>query len=107
MKYINITPHAIHLVCADGSQVEIPASGIIARVSEQMVPVREDIVPLVQSKFGEVVNLPDPQLGVMYITSRIVMSACPNRRDLCAPGSLTRDPDGRITGCTNLIVQPD
>ncbi len=105
MKYVNITPHTINLVCEDGKEVVIAPSGIVARVSEFFVRQSYDIVPLVSSEFGTVFDLPDPEDGVMYITSRIVMGAAPDRTDLCAPGSLLRDGEGKIVGCTNLIVR--
>ena len=59
-------------------------------------------IPISSSSYGEVVDLPAPQVGVYYIVSRLVMSACPNRQDLLVPNDLVRDEAGRVIGCRSL-----
>ena len=81
MKYINLTPHAIHL--NDGRS--FAASGQIARVTSSFSEVKDDLCTQV---FGEVSDLPAPQEGVRIIVSAMVLSALQgSRSDVVAPAT--------------------
>lgn len=105
---INLTPHAVNIVNNDGSvSVTIEASGNVARCSQSIsiigsVTINSVAIPISSSSYGEVVDLPDPQAGVYYIVSRLVMSACPNRQDLLVPNDLVRNDAGQVIGCRSL-----
>ena len=107
-QIINLTPHAVNIVGDDNSVViTIEASGNVARCSQTIdivgdITVNSVSIPISSSSYGEVVDLPAPQVGVYYIVSRLVMSACPNRQDLLVPNDLVRDEAGRVIGCRSL-----
>jgi hypothetical protein len=81
-KFINLTPHTI--VLNDGR--EFPSQGI-ARVAASFSSFDEDGV--CAQEFGQVTGLPEPQDGVLYIVSAMVLSAgkAQGRTDLVAPAT--------------------
>ena len=101
-KFVNLTPHAITLRRSDSPVGEaFPASGTVARCAVEKVQIGEiDGTPVYRSLFGDVVGLPEPVEGTVYIVSQLVAQAARNRSDLVFPDSLVRDEDGRIIGCT-------
>lgn len=105
---INLTPHSVNIIGNDNSvSVTIEASGNVARCSQTIdivgnITVNSVDIPISSSSYGEVVDLPDPQDGVYYIVSRLVMSACPARQDLLVPNDLVRNDAGQVIGCRSL-----
>lgn len=79
-KFINLTPHSILL----NNGVEFPASGEVARVSVSFTEFDAD--GICRHEYGEVVGLPDPQEGVCYIVSALVLAAT-DRKDVVAPAT--------------------
>lgn len=59
-------------------------------------------IPITESQFGEVEDLPDQTEGQLLVVSRLVLSACPDRKDLLVPNELARDENGRIIGARSL-----
>lgn len=104
VKFANLTPHDVNLILPDETIFTIPASGIIARVgchSEQVGML--GCIPVTKTVFDTVVtDLPEPQEGVIYLTSTLVAQAVPDRTDVLAPADLLRDEAGRIIGCGAL-----
>lgn len=80
--FVNFTPHSV--VLNDGKS--FPSAGI-ARVSNSFTDFNTDGVCDVT--FGDIVGLPDPQDGVTYIVSAIVLSAAKlaGRTDCVAPAT--------------------
>jgi hypothetical protein len=111
---VNLTPHPINLIGADGQKREIPASGQQARCSSTRQVVGElDLegmkVPITQVQLGAVSGLPGPEKDTMYIVSLIVASAVAGtgrRDDIVVPDDAVREADGRIVGCRALARQP-
>lgn len=125
---VNLTPHAIKfmypLYNEDGTiaeyelDIEVPASGQIARVAAKTIPVMTDEIdidsnvvqepytingiPVTTTEFGEVENLPDPEPGTIYIVSSLVAQRVPERTDVFIPNESVRDSEGRIVGCLSL-----
>lgn len=87
-KIINLTPHPLTMIDDDGNVVGSYESAGIARV---------DSLPL-----GDVVGLPEPEEGTVYVVSVLVAERLPHRNDLRVPGGQVRDGDGRIVGCRSL-----
>ena len=105
IEVINCTPHDINIILDEEKNIVIEASGIVARVSTVLSPsgmIGE--IPLSETRFGEVENLPEPKYGTRYLVSRMVMEACPNRNDLLVPGECVRDEEGKIIGCKTLSI---
>lgn len=102
MTIVNLTPHTITIVRENGN-IEIAPSGVIPRVSVKTVPSGEiGGIPLFRNEYGNVVDLPDPVDGTLYVVSGLLKSACPNRTDLVVPARQIRDEAGRIIGCEGL-----
>lgn len=100
----NLTPHALHVHSGDTTKTFAP-SGTVARVSSTSVQVGDlDGVPLFNTTFGQVQDLPAQQDGVLLVVSALVRSALPDRKDLASPGDLVRDGNGNVVGCKGLIV---
>ena len=111
MKLFNATPHKIVVYASSNSTkptVIIEATGVVARVSSMMTEVDHSVgdllrIPVSRAEFGDVVGLPEPTEGIVYVVSGMVLDAVgraqPERKDLLAPGELLRSPDGQILGC--------
>jgi len=100
MILINLTPHKITI-----GEREIKPAGIIARCQEITdVAGVVDGVELVYRNYGKIEDLPQPKPNVMYLVSHIIRVAAKERLDVASPGDAIRDEDGKIIGCTNLIV---
>ena len=129
MKLVNLTPHAINFVDANGAPlVTIKPSGQVARVTASTVTtgsvsVWEDVfttihevllsldgetpadsvtLPVTGTTYGEVEGLPAPEEGTIYIVSSLVASRVPDRPDVFIPNESVRDSAGRIVGCKSL-----
>lgn len=103
----NLTPHELNIFSDDGKVVSIPPSGQVARVAqtrEQRGTI--DGLAVTYSTFGDVEGLPDPQDGVIYVVSGLVLSAVPDRTDVFAPGEAVRDGEGRVIGARGLSCTP-
>jgi hypothetical protein len=108
MQLVNLTPHVITLVCQDGNVVLDPA-GPAARVTMAAdEPVGSLVVdgiavPLVRTATtGVVTGLPDPRPETLYVVSRQVLDACPDRADLVMTHGAIRGDGGAIIGCRAL-----
>ena len=102
--FINLTPHALNVRKADGTFLELPPSGMVARRSVERVVVGEiDGITVYATKFGELEGLPEPAEGTIYIVSALAAQACVDRTDVLVPGEAIRDKAGRIVGCNGLV----
>ena len=104
MKIVNCTPHAINFVNDAGEVIRtIEPSGILPRVSSSIEVVGEiDGIPDESTSYGEVVDLPEKQDGVILVVSAMVASRLPDRDDLRIPGRQVRNDRGQIIGCKSL-----
>lgn len=99
VNLINLTPHAVNFVTADGRQVDVQPEGIIARLEQHDVLSRWiGRIPVYKTEYGEVQNLPDPQPDTIYIVSGMVLSQVPERDDVLSPGALIRNDAGQVIG---------
>jgi hypothetical protein len=104
----NYTPH--HLIFEHGDeQTDLPTLGT-ARCQEILTPAgnwdQAGQVPRISVGYGEVTGLPDPQPGVVYVVSQLVVRALPGRSDLAYPHNLRRDSAGTVVAFGTLAV-PD
>lgn len=102
----NLTPHAVHLVTAEG-QVQLAPDTPPARLRQQAtaagsVDVGGEAVELFDVGVDGIEGLPPSQTGVWLVVSRLVAEACPERRDLVFPYREVRDNAGRVIGCAAL-----
>ena len=103
---VNCTPHDI-VVAGE----LYPRSEYVARCITEKV--RVDIIngiDVFQTRFADVVGLPDQQPWTRYIVSRPVLSAImddpeeEDRYDLLCVGELIRDETGRVIGAKDWSV---
>lgn len=103
----NLTPHTATVLAEDGSVIaEFPSEGIARARQTDVVVDNIGGVPIVQTTFGEVVDLPEPQEGVMLIVSIITLNAARAGRrptdDLLITSGPVRNESGQIVGCKAL-----
>lgn len=55
-------------------------------------------------EFGAVEDLPPVVEGTIYVVSRMVITACPDRRDFVSPGPLLRNEAGQPIGAIGLSI---
>ena len=103
---VNLTPHILNIIAADGSTVYIPPDGNrIARVgSVSSIVATVNGINISRQTFGKIVDLPDPQDDVVYIVSRMVKDRVPDRDDVVVPGVPFRDTDGKVIGAWGLSL---
>ena len=106
VKYMtikNLTPHTIVIVNEAGDVVREFTSEGLARVSsKEVITSMEDGIPISETTYGEVEGLPAEAEDTLLIVSRLVLSRCPDRKDLRVPGMQIRDAEGRVVGCKTL-----
>lgn len=108
MKIVNLTPHSINFVTAEGEPLmTVAPSGQLARVTAKTVntgevTVGEVTLPVTGTTYGEVEGLPAPEEGTIYVVSSLVASRVPDRPDVFIPNESVRDSAGRIVGCKSL-----
>jgi hypothetical protein len=106
-RFTNLTPHPVCVYDGDQVVTDIPASGTVARLTED-VRVAEPIggIRATTVTIGSVTGLPDPQDGVTYIVSMPLLmgmaAAGIDRPDVVYPFGQVRDDQGRIIGCRSL-----
>jgi len=103
--FVNLTPHVLSVKLADGGFLAIPPDGRIARVSVTRAPI-DNVggVCIYQTRFGDVIGLPEPEPNTKLIVSALVKihPSLQGRGDVFSPGSLIRDPEGKPIGCDGL-----
>ena len=110
---INLTPHAMVVFSSDGTTevARIEPTGVVVRVQTEatevgVVSINGADIPVVETSYGQVENLPEQQDGTTFVVSTMVLSALKalgvNRRDVVAPDTgpqaVVRDGEGRILG---------
>lgn len=119
-RLVNLNPHEVVLI-GGGQQLVLPPSGTVPRLvlgGGTTVTVGalgagggtgEETPVTLSLTYGEGLvgldpPLPDPQPGVLYVTSRVVAEHCPQRDDLVWPHELVRDTAGRPVGARGLAT---
>lgn len=109
-RYINLTPHALSVKALDGAILVLPPSpdGAARVVYDRLPPEQiriggSEVAVAVAGPVKEIIGLPDPQPGIVFIVAKAVADAAPaHRGDLMSPGRLIRDADGKVIGCDGL-----
>ena len=106
MKIWNLTPHEVVCHVNDSVTLTFPKQELFARVKTTTVEAEPLLdlassfeLPMFQTIYGEVENLPETEENTYFIVSRMVKSAANNRADLLIPSGLVRDEKGNIIGC--------
>lgn len=98
--YVNCTPHDVVLRRGD-VDIVFPPCGVRALADVAQTDVSGFPLPTVQTVYGDLVGLPDSQVGVIYITSAAaaVKARSLGRTDVVSPDTgptAIRDQAGRI-----------
>lgn len=103
--FINATPHPVSIIRQDGSVMDLAPSGVCPRREERVVLSHVfEGVEIFKKEYGEVLDLPEEDWEIVYIVSRLILEACPDRGDLLSTGTLIRDAQGRVIGCKGLSL---
>ena len=112
IKLVNKTPHVLNLVTEDGTKISLEPVLPTPRVSSSSVKTAsytitdsngiEHTVIREAPVFGEVVDLPEPQEGTIYVVSMLVAARAVGRNDLVFPGRQLRNEAGQVIGCAGL-----
>ena len=119
-----MTPHALSIKDENGSILNIPASGTVARCSQKnevvgkleysvllQDPETKETksvtlsIPITKVTLGDVQDMPEPKYSTVYCVSRVVADALKGRRDdIVIPGPAIRDSEGNIIGADGVSV---
>lgn len=110
MRIVNLTQHPVTLLDVDDPMrhIEVPPTGVSIRVqsdinTDEVIEVDGIRIPLISVHDRKVLNLPDPEEGVLYIVSGLVAAEV-HRPDVVSPARVVRDPiDGRTRGAKALM----
>lgn len=109
MKLINLTPHELN-IHAGGDVITVaphdmknPARVAMETTLAKNIVVDGYTIPVFYQIPGEVVNLPAPEAGTMFIVAAMVKEAV-GRPDVVSPGPLKRNDAGQPIGCEGLSV---
>lgn len=110
---VNLTEHSVMIRLGSEVTVHIPPSGRVARCYAEpdrvlhTVQVDGHHVPVVLNHItSRVSGLPEPEDGVLFVVSRLVAMAAPQRRDVVFPHRPVRDDAGRTAACRVLAQVP-
>jgi len=105
-EIINCTPHPVEMRSGSGLLLtSFEPSGYVPRVLQRYIPLPKiDGFSITAREVYEVVGMPEPQLGTMYIVSSMVAMALPNRTDLLVPRPFYDRNTGQTIGATGFYV---
>lgn len=114
LRIINLTPHEITIVDANGRRLDIVSHGAArAVITEFECPPLGDIPVISSPVVGELIGMPGPMEGIVFIVSREVLNHpdVAGRDDVFAPATRPRhgpfhDQMGRVIGVTRLVQAP-
>ena len=86
VKFVNLLPHAVNLIAADGSETVIPPSGSVARCESKASHETIHGVRFARTTWLGVFGLPDPEPDTIFIVSMLVAQNV-RRPDVVSPDS--------------------
>lgn len=101
---VNLTPYALNIYDEKRLLVAtLPPERVPARVTVNREQTGRVLgIPLYQTVYGKVENLPETVPNTIYVVSFMVSNAVPERLDVLSPGELLRDENGQPIGCIGL-----
>jgi len=116
MRLINLTPHVISIYNREGTEVllELPAYPKQVRckmttdiIGYSQIDHNGKVVPIdnTLTHFDDVINLPDPKPGIIFIVSKLVAEKMKGKRDdLRIANGTMRNESKTIIGCRSLGI---
>jgi len=91
-RIVNLTPHPVTLVTANGDEVVIQPEETPVRIPAETKPAGEiNGIPVVEERLGDADDvLPAPQPDTVYVVSRPVAERASHRTDLVVPTDVER-----------------
>jgi hypothetical protein len=117
VKLVNTTPHPVHIIDPEyykypsklkpRVKLTIKPSGIVARLEhksylKERIIADEVLIDITHTDYFAVRDLPSPKKGTLYLVSKMVAEALPERDDLLIISGLVRGEGGKIIGCRSL-----
>lgn len=104
VNFVNLTPHEVAVVAADGEIYKIPASGVVARAEQRMHALQPvaGIFACSRMTYGSAFGIPAPRDGFVYIVSARTAQAVSGRDDIVIPGPKVADAEGRAVACNGF-----
>lgn len=101
---VNCTKHPVVIRANNGEVIALPPIGINTRIGFSYDEI--DGNPFVFESKDGVVNCPRQQRGLLFIVSRIVFDALPERYDFIVPNTIlaNRDEKGNVNAVPNFVV---
>ena len=104
----NATAHPVRVLKQDGYVTSFPPSGFVVRVREVRTPVLTlDGVVVERVSFQPLTPVPPREEGVIWIVSRMVRYAYPDRMDFVSPARPMKDGHGSIFASQSLETDGD
>lgn len=115
MRIVNLTPHQVVISMPNGTVVQYPPAGVVARVEVKQEKIEfinaagepSHPFPIVSNTFSEeIVNLPPPEEGTWFIVSGLVRTALGDtREDVLAPdtGATAIRENGQVVAVTRMV----
>lgn len=115
MRIVNLTPHQVAISMPNGTVVQYPPAGVVARVEVKQEKIEfinaagepSHPFPIVSNTFSEeIVNLPPPEEGTWFIVSGLVRTALGDtREDVLAPdtGATAIRENGQVVAVTRMV----
>ena len=106
---VNLCPHPLNIIDAEGKVRDFPKCENPARVSQSEEALGNILgVQITRQKFGKVENLPEYKRGTFYVVSRMVAAAAAaegrKTSDLLIPGPGVRNEQGQIIGAKGFSI---
>jgi len=108
MRLVNLTPHVVTIRGLNGETVVEPSRDqarvmTLVDAPGEFIMVEGNAIPVARLMLGDIIGLPDPEPGVLYLVSTVTaMRVRGVRNDVVAPGDLIRDDRGRPLACLGL-----
>src|SRR5690242_24066 len=103
VRILNYMPHTLNIEFESGERLAIESSGVARCAVKNVVVGSVGGVPVVSAEFGDIVGLPEPQDGVVYVVSMLVAQRA-GRADVLSPdsGPTAIRENGQVIAVRNL-----
>lgn len=103
---VNCTKHPVTILTKEGDVITLPSSGINTRIVFNFEEVKEEDCHFAKERKMSVTECPEPTPYHLFIVSRIVFDAIPERTDFIVPNTVQAQRDGgSVVSVSNFIVR--
>lgn len=103
---VNCTKHPVTILTKDGDVVTLPSSGINTRIVFNFEEVEEEGCQFAKERKMNVIECPKSHPYHLFIVSRIVFDAIPERLDFIVPNTVQAQREGgQVVSVSNFIVR--